>query len=312
MSDAQELHVLLVEDDDEDAFIFMRHMDQLANYHAHIEHAKEAEEAWARLREDDYALIFLDLNLGGASSGMDLLRRLSEDGVDVPVIVVTGSGNELKAVEAMKSGAYDYLVKDSLNCDLLDRTIRHALERHALERERAAMVRKLAELSITDELSGLANRRYLIQRLEEEVARSERTGHLFAALMVDLDHFKLVNDRHGHQVGDEVLKQVAQALRATVRGSDFVGRYGGEEFCVVLPDTYGHGAHDVAEKLREAVGALPEPVPTISVGVAFWKPDDSAGDLLRHADLAMYEAKRRGRDQTVLYAELDRDRSTPA
>lgn len=301
--EADKLRVLLVEDDDEDVGIFRRYIAQLRDHQVSVARVASEEEARSRLASEHFDMVFLDLNLTSGGSGIDLLRQLQNEGADMPVVVVTGSGDELMAVEAMKAGAYDYLVKDGLDPDLLERTIRNARQRHFLEQERARMIRKLRELSVTDELTGLANRRRLTQLLDEEVRRSARTGHMFAVLMIDLDHFKLVNDRFGHQTGDGVLKQCATALRQSVRTTDLVGRYGGEEFCVVLPETSAAGAHRVAEKLREAVGVLPDPVPTISVGLALWEPRSSVDDLLRRADQALYKAKEAGRNRTVVYGD---------
>jgi len=299
---AEQVRVLLVEDDQEDAAIFRRHMARLKHQKAGVERAGDEDEACRRLASEEFDLVFVDLNLAGGSSGIDLLTRLKRDGIDVPAIVVTGSGDETKAVQAMKCGAYDYLAKDEITPDLLERTIRNALERRALEKERQRMVEKLRELTATDELTGLANRRRLTEKLDEEIRRAERSGHLFAVLMIDLDNFKLINDRHGHQVGDEVLKQCADALRQSVRGTDFIARYGGDEFCALLLETSPVGMHRVAERLREAVAALPDPVPTISIGAAFWKPHSAAEEILKRADEALYEAKESGRDRTVVHA----------
>jgi diguanylate cyclase (GGDEF)-like protein len=301
MSKAEMIRALLVEDDDEDADILRRYMSRLADYSVTVTHVHSAEEALAAISGDGFDLVFLDMHLGGAD-GMGLLDRL-KGFCDTPVIVVTGTGDEARAVEAMKAGAYDYLGKDTLTVDLLERAVRYACRRHLLEQERARMVEKLAELSVTDELTSLANRRSLSQRLEEEAKRSARTGRAFAVLMIDLDHFKEVNDRHGHQVGDSVLQQCARMLKENIRGTDFVARYGGEEFCVVLPETSLQGAQHVAEKLREAVANLPHPVPTISVGVAVWQPQVSADELLGQADEALYHAKQRGRDRVAVHGE---------
>ena len=301
--EAGQIRVLLVEDDDEDAQIFCRHIRQLVRQEVAVTRADCEEDAQARIADEEFDLIFVDLNIGERGSGMTLLRYLEEQGVETPAIVVTGSGDELKAVEAMKLGAYDYLVKGNLSADLLERTIKHVRERHALERERADMVEQLAELSVTDELTGLANRRRLTQRLDEEISRAERGGHSFAVLMIDLDHFKQVNDSYGHQVGDEVLKQCAEAFEKNLRAADFVARYGGEEFCVLMPETRKEGACQAGERLREAIKALPAPVPTISVGVALWRPGLPAERVVREADEALYKAKEAGRDRTVLYEE---------
>ena len=303
MSEVEQIRVLLVEDDDEDAAIFRRHVDRITDYAVTLVRAADEEEAKSYLAEERPDLIFLDLNLGRGRRGLDLLDHLRQERLGVPVIVVTGTGDELKAVEVMKSGAHDYLVKEVLTADLLELAIRNAQKRQRLEEQQARLVERLEELSVTDELTSLANRRYLMQKLEEEVRRSARTGHLFSLLMIDLDHFKEVNDRYGHQTGDEVLKRCAAILREGVRGIDFVARYGGEEFCALLLETSPTGARRAAERLRRAVKALPDPVPTISIGVAFWEPSGSADDLLRRADEALYKAKEAGRDRVIVSGE---------
>ena len=179
----------------------------------------------------------------------------------------------------------------------------------ALSIANARLYHQTLELSYTDALTGVANRRQLFLRLEQEVSRSLRFGDELTLLMIDLDRFKAVNDRHGHPVGDGVLRGVALTLKRNVRKVDLVARYGGEEFCVVLPRINRLEAKDVAEKLRRAVATGPmaatpagEPLfCTVSVGIAAYGVDatDLAG-LIEKADAALYEAKRDGRDRVVL------------
>lgn len=174
-------------------------------------------------------------------------------------------------------------------------------------------------LSITDGLTGLWNYRYFQMTVEKEVERAARFGRPLAVLMLDLDHFKAVNDSHGHQRGDEVLAELATRVRSQVRDVDTLARYGGEEFIAVLPETDGQGASLVAERIREAVaaqpfgatGALPITL-TVSIGVAVFPShgDDAAG-LVRSADAALYEAKRSGRNAWRLAAGELADEGAP-
>ena len=185
----------------------------------------------------------------------------------------------------------------------------------ALSISNARLYHQTLELSYTDPLTGAANRRQLFLRLEQELSRSLRFGDELSILMIDLDQFKAINDRHGHPVGDGVLRGVALALRRNVRKVDLVSRYGGEEFCVLLPRISRAEAADVAEKLRRAVASGPmtatpagEPLScTISIGVAAYGVDatDPAG-LIEKADAALYQAKKDGRDRVVLATPLTR------
>jgi diguanylate cyclase (GGDEF)-like protein len=306
MNDAESIRALLVEDDDEDAAIFRRHLGALRGQRIASTRVSTEAEALSSLAAGTYDLIFLDLNLNGAGSGLDLLKQLKNKQVDTPAIVVTGTGDEARAVTAMKAGAYDYLVKDTLSPDLLERTIRHAQQRHALEVERAGMVKRLEDLSITDELTSLVNRRHLTTKLEEEIQRSMRTGRPFAVLMVDLDHFKRINDQYGHQAGDQVLKRCAAILQQKERRTDVVARYGGEEFCLILPEASVAGARSAAERLRRAIKASPDTLPTVSIGVAMWEPGSSAEEVLRRADEALYAAKEAGRDRVAVCGDSEK------
>jgi diguanylate cyclase len=169
----------------------------------------------------------------------------------------------------------------------------------------------LQQLAITDVLTGLANRRHFEETLEREVKRHRRLGSPLSLAIVDIDHFKEFNDRHGHQHGDACLRQVAEAIgKVARRPSDLIARYGGEEFAVLLPDTDRRGAARIGEGIRRAVGDLELPcrVPddpravTVSVGLTTWSPDEvTEGDeLVAAADRALYEAKRAGRDRVVV------------
>jgi diguanylate cyclase (GGDEF)-like protein len=177
--------------------------------------------------------------------------------------------------------------------------------------ENAVNRARLVRSGFTDVLTGWHNRRYLQTRLHEEIARSRRDRTALTCLMIDVDHFKSINDRHGHLAGDEVLRQLAHCIDAEVRGSDVSARYGGEEFVILLPHTAIDAGRVLAERVRKAVAAesfeidgLRERLPiTVSIGVAEYRPGPSQEDLkvaaeklIAMADLALYEAKAAGRN----------------
>ena len=175
----------------------------------------------------------------------------------------------------------------------------------------------LERLSATDPLTGLFNRRRMMEALDNEVRRSRRLKHTFAVIMADVDHFKRYNDAHGHPAGDAVLKRVAEILREASRDVDLVARYGGEEFFVLMPETEGEGAADVADRVREHLAAdtLTGGAVTLSFGVAEFPAHGDIGEtLIAIADAALYQAKREGRDRVVVApgaAERRRRRSRP-
>jgi diguanylate cyclase (GGDEF)-like protein len=179
----------------------------------------------------------------------------------------------------------------------------------ALALERVKLIAFLENLSITDALTGIANRRHFEWRLSEEIERARRYKYPLSALMLDLDHFKQVNDNYGHQIGDIVLQQVAQRLRRILRRTDFLARYGGEEFIVLAPQTPADRALILAERLRQVIAESPIPVAdnlqihiTISIGVAvFPNHAQNESELIGAADAALYKAKQRGRNRVCMF-----------
>jgi diguanylate cyclase (GGDEF)-like protein len=191
----------------------------------------------------------------------------------------------------------------------LSRQVMALIELRAKERALETSLRQLQQLAATDELTGLGSRRAWMERLDVEVGRARRYRTPLSAVMIDLDHFKLINDRHGHQAGDAVLRNVGRRVAAGVRASDFAARYGGEELCVLLPATALDGARSLAESLRGALSELVHGTPeqaigfvSASFGVAELDLSNACenGDaLLQRADLALYRAKHLGRDRVV-------------
>lgn len=178
----------------------------------------------------------------------------------------------------------------------VDRFMTVLADQAAVALERATMLGRLAQLSRTDAITGLANRRVLDETLDREVARAGRTGETLAVAMLDLDHFKQFNDRHGHQPGDRLLRAAAECWSAAVRRTDLVARYGGDEFALVLPSCDREAAERLVARVR---GAVPEGQ-TCSLGLVAWDGAESPADLLARADAALYQAKRGGRDRAVL------------
>jgi two-component system, cell cycle response regulator len=228
-----------------------------------------------------------------APAVLDRLRA-DERLAAIPVIMLTGEP------DVLRRGAQDYLVAPYDPTELHARVMA-ALRVKALHDQLVEANRRLAEQAMTDELTGLANRRHGAHALERAVALAVRHGHALALARIDVDRFKSINDTHGHQAGDEVLAEVARRLAGSVRGGDELARWGGDEFVAILPATERGGARRAAERMRAAVAASPVDVRgarvavTISVGWAHWV-GDTPDDLLARADRALYEAKDVGRD----------------
>jgi two-component system, cell cycle response regulator len=282
--------VLLVDDERGQAKIVDATFGKFAGEKFQLHWAPSYEEGLIELRRGGYVACLLDYQLGDRD-GLELLREAVRQGVQTPVIFLTSETSGEVDAQAMEAGALDYLVKGEINPRALERSLRYALKLHATLAE-------LRRLATRDTLTGLFNRREGVRLLEREVERTKRDPHPLSALLVDVDHFKEVNDRKGgHAAGDALLTSVAKALQAQVRPEDSVVRWGGDEFAVWLADTDANAARLVAERMIAAVRTLGA---TISVGVAQWAPARSeAGDLIAAADKALYEAKWAGRDRVA-------------
>jgi diguanylate cyclase (GGDEF)-like protein len=169
-------------------------------------------------------------------------------------------------------------------------------------------------LSLTDELTGLPNRRAFLRRIEDEVARVQRYGFPLSLALIDLDHFKQVNDKYGHAGGDEVLQMYSKNVLSIFRHHDLVARYGGEEFAVLLPNTDAEGALRALTKVKNRAGETrwqangdTIPVPTFSSGVSLYKPGETASAFIERADKALYRAKRLGRNRVEMDATYQSD-----
>ena len=225
----------------------------------------------------------------------------------LPVLLLAEPGEDELVMRALELGVNDYLVRPLDPNELIARCTTQIKRKRYNDQLRHSLTMSV-ELAVTDPLTGLNNRRYLDTHLQTLYNRSNQRGRPLSVLIADIDHFKAINDTHGHEGGDDVLKDFASRVRGTVRGADLAVRYGGEEFVVVMPDTTPEIAAQVAERLRLAVATEPfsvkatgKPVSvTTSIGIASLQAEDiDAAGLLRRADQALYEAKDTGRNRVV-------------
>src|SRR5687768_1703415 len=305
---------ILIVDDHEDNVEVIRARLEAAGYQ--IEAAADGEEALERVRQSPPDLILLDVMMPRID-GMEVARRIKADETlpFIPIIMQTALDTVQHKVEGLGAGADDYVTKP-INFAELEARVKSLLRIKALqealaerERELSEMNDKLLHISLTDGLTGIDNRRSLEQRLHEMFEHSYRLHEPISCVMCDIDHFKKVNDTYGHQVGDDVLKEFAAILKTEAREIDRVGRYGGEEFLLLLPGTVLDSAVTFAERLRQCVeehtfsydgGTLKR---TMSCGVASW-PHPRVADaeaMLRAADDALYVAKELGRNRVVRF-----------
>jgi two-component system cell cycle response regulator len=275
----------------------------------------EGRDAIRRVRSEPPDLVLLDMILPDMD-GLEVLRILKARPEEqfVPVILLSVKADLDSRVTGLRIGADDFLAKPFADAEILARAAAMLRIKSLQDQLRGAKA-QLEKLSVTDGLTGLYNRRHFEERLNEEFRRAHRYSDPVSLMMLDLDHFKNVNDRFGHPFGDEVLRSTAGLLRASVRELDICARYGGEEFAVILPKTHVQGALAVAERILLEVrrksyvgeatgsGTREEVRVTTSIGIAFYPSKDvtTAELLVKFADEALYRAKHEGRNTICLY-----------
>ncbi|WP_035587596.1 diguanylate cyclase [Hippea jasoniae] len=249
--------------------------------------------------------ILLDINLPGAS-GFDVAKGLKNDErfKSIPIIGLTAAVGK-EAIETMKkafeSGVDDFLTKPYNMVEFYARL--------NVNIERGKLTRRLKEESERDYLTKLYNRRYAFTFLQQLINLSKRNNQPLSFVILDIDKFKKINDTYGHNVGDEALKHIANLIQSTIRKSDIAGRWGGEEFCIILPETQLNEACMVAEKVRKAITTTPLEIGAttitinISAGVSTLKENEDANSLIKRADDALYEAKEKGRNRSFKFDE---------
>lgn len=301
----------MIVDDDRLSANVMSAMVQREGHDVFVAHTWT--EAIERFSKEDIDLILMDAVMPTVD-GFKLTGILRQrTATYVPVVFITGLADQRSRLKGVESGGDDYLVKPVEALDLRIRLMA-MLRIRRLTRALEVRTHRLAQLANIDNLTGLLNRRSLEERLTTEVSQTILSDTPLAALMIDIDHFKAINDKHGHAVGDVVIASVGQVLDETVRATDLAFRYGGEEFVVLCPDSTLQQAGDLAERIRllfrQRTEALaPAGRQTLSIGVAnttdlglskFAKTAEFETTLLTAADRALYEAKGQGRDRVVI------------
>lgn len=283
--------------------------------------AGSGEEALEILRDNQFSLVMSDIRLPGIN-GVEVLEHVKRMRPRTNVIMITSHASLESSIDAIKHGAYDYLLKPFEDLSLISSAAKRAIGAFNLESERSQLIRSLKlsnkelarlngvlhGLAVRDGLTELFNHRYINELLDKHIEKSVVEGANLAVIFIDVDHFKIFNDEHGHQNGDVLLRELSALMRENVRNKDIVARWGGEEFVVVSPTTDEKTATLLADSLRSTIaghsfmkGTLQSNAPiTISAGVASLNKYRTKASLIEAADSALYEAKENGRNQVCV------------
>lgn len=279
----------------------------------------DGAEAWKVLQQEDCPrLAILDWMIPkmDGSQVCQALRKRNEQQY-VYVILVTAKAQKGDVVEGLEAGADDYLIKPFDKHELKAR-LNSGVRIVELQQQLIVAREALREQVSHDSLTGALSRAAILELLQREIARSKREGNSPCLAIADVDHFKSINDTHGHLVGDAVLREVIRRLRSTIRPYDAVGRYGGEEFLIVTPNGNAAGALKMAERLRASIADKPFDTKaciitvTVSLGVAVCVGEIAAETLIRLADTALYRAKNRGRNRVEFASGNDAEATSHA
>ncbi len=292
---------VLVVDDNPDNVDILRQLLETRGYEVCSE--LDGSKVVERAQQEQPDAILLDVHMPGRD-GFEICRELKvvQSTRDIPVVLVTAVYlDEQNMISGLEAGAYDYIIKPFRPAELLARI--------------AVMVRikeaqdYVKRLSVTDDLTGLYNRRFFFARLEEEVRRARRHGIPLSCAILDIDHFKRINDKYGHPFGDRVIREVGAMLASKCRLEDVAARIGGEEYSLLAPNTSLEGAVSLLCRLMDEIrahefrdGSISVRA-TVSAGVAELEPGMTSEELVQRADQALYRAKQQGRDRLVPWGE---------
>ncbi len=284
---------IMVIDDEEMIRRLLEKRLRAAGYEVHAyDGAVAALPEIERVRPD---LILLDVNMP-VMDGTEACRRITESHPGIPVIFLTARGDVEDRVTGFEAGGRDYILKPFHVAELLAR-VQTALREKAAKEAAERRAETFEILAITDPLTGVSNRRYFDMRFSEEIERAKRYGSDLSCLMIDIDNFKSINDTYGHAAGDRVLVEVAAVVKGRMRTTDFVARFGGEEFVVLLPETDIAAAATIADRIRQQIAETDLGPGLPRVTASFGAAAGAARELLENADKALYEAKARGKNR---------------
>jgi len=300
-------HILLLEEEGGDRDFIVK---TLAGLSAQIEKVDKVGDAASMARTGYYDIVLVSLNLAEEDALTICAQLRSNEATrHIPIVFLATESDIARVAKGLDLGGNDYLLRPLDANELIARTRTQLRHKRHYDNLRKNYEASLA-LSLVDPLTGAFNRRYLDAHLPRMLVRATRAGKELAVLMVDIDHFKVVNDTYGHAAGDVILKSVVALMQNSLRPSDLVARIGGEEFIVIMPETSTSLAHMVAERLRKKIAAMPvkieaqaEPLyVTISIGCAALegKGADTEAQLIERADAALYKAKQEGRDRVTV------------
>lgn len=296
--------ILLIEHDD----IQRQNLERKLAAAGHaVDTAKTCQDGMTLAREGAPDLVIVAIDLG-AEDGLRLVSQLRSDERirHVPILLLLDDYDLPRLAKGLDIGVTDYLLRP-IDGNELKARVRTQVRRRRYHEKLCELLDQSVSMAYTDPLTGVYNRRYLQSHLGKRLVAASESGKPLSVMMLDIDAFKVFNDRYGHAVGDLVLAEVAQTLSRNVRNIDLVARYGGEEFAVIMPDTGAHGAQLVAERLRQAVEELSVEAKghdnlrvTVSIGLATaMGASENAEPLLQRADSALYRAKAAGRNTIV-------------
>ena len=296
--------LLVIEDDEVDR----SYLKRLLKNNAHIGEILEAgtiQEGLELYTAHKIDCVLIDYVLPGGN-GIDFIEKAySLPNPYVPFIMLTGQGNEKIAVAAMKAGAADYLTKDELTEQLLSKTIDHVLEKTKLVEELKEKSMALEFMATTDNLTGLLNRHAFQKEAKKRLSFARRYDQKLVFLFIDLDDFKLINDRFGHEIGDRLLVLVAERLSRSFRDEDLVCRFGGDEFIAICRVNAFSDVEHIAKKIINFISAPYDIEATTfavnaCIGIACRQGNEELEDLIHEADMALYAAKRMGKGRYFL------------